>query len=217
MALVPELCLTDPEAGIAMLHRVFGFAVHGSTLTLGSQTLRVRKADTAPAHGRIDHVALAVPDIDAALARMLAAGATLDPAVTPDGVGRIAEFWGEGIRYVYLQGPEAARIELCQRNAGAVTEAGHDHIGIPCRDLVSTQRFFEDQGARLIASVDLQRAGGTVPVRFLDYAGAMIELYAPPGAEPREPGLWSRLLVGGLDGGLDSERIGPDGLILAPL
>lgn len=213
MTLIPELCLTDPEAGIAVLHRVFGFAADGNTLTLGSQTLRIRKVDGAQMHGRIDHIALAVPDIDAALARLLAGGASLDPAVTPNGVGEIAEFWGDGIRYVYLQGPEAARIELCQRNAGPVAEAGHDHIGIPCRDLARTQRFFEDQGAVLVAAVDLQRAEGTVPVRFLTYAGGMIELYAPAGAEPRAPGLWSRLLVEGLDG----ERVGPDGLILAPL
>ncbi|WP_431301135.1 VOC family protein [Tabrizicola sp. BL-A-41-H6] len=213
MALVPELCLTDPEAGIAFLHRVFGFAADGSTLTLGSQTLRVRRVDTAQSHGRIDHIALAVPDIDASLARLLAGGASLDSAVTPNGVGEIAEFWGDGIRYVYLQGPEAARIELCQRNAGPVAEAGHDHIGIPCRDLARTQRFFEDQGAVLVAAVDLPRAEGTVPVRFLTYAGGMIELYAPAGAGLREPGLWSRLLVEGLAG----ERVGPDGLILAPL
>lgn len=214
MTVVPELCLTDPEAGIEFLCRVFGFAATGATLTLGSQRLRVARAEGQARHGRIDHIALAVPDIDAALARFLAAGAGLETEVTPDGVGEIPEFWQAGIRYVYLKGPEGARIELCQRKQNAVATAGHDHIGIPCRDLPATQRFFEDQGARLVASVDLARGGGTIPVRFLDYAGGLIELYAPA-ADTERPGrgLWSRLLVDGLD----AERFGPDGLTLAPL
>jgi catechol 2,3-dioxygenase-like lactoylglutathione lyase family enzyme len=214
MTIVPELCLADPEAGIEVLCRVFGFAATGADLTLGSQRVRVVGGEVPAGHGRIDHIALAVPDIDAALARFQAAGAGLEPEVTPDGIGDIPEFWQGGIRYVYLKGPEGARIELCQRKQNPVATAGHDHIGIPCRDLPATQRFFEDQGARLVASVDLVRGGGTVPVRFLELAGGLIELYAPVAATGRPArGLWSRLLVEGLE----SERFGPDGLTLAPL
>ncbi len=213
MALVPELSLIDPEAGTAWLERVFGFAVQGADLSLGSQRLRVVRAKGTMPHGRIDHIALAVPDIDVALAGLLDRGATLERAVTPDGVGEIAEFWEAGIRYVYLTGPEGARIELCEKIGHPVAAVGHDHIGIPCRDVTAMQRFFEAEGAQMVAAVDLPRPGGMVPVRFLEFAGGMIELYAPQGADRPAEGHWSRLLVGGLA----AERIGPDGLTLAPL
>ena len=211
--LVPELVLRHPEAGIALLQRVFGFERQGGLLHLGSQAICVTQAEAAGGHGRIDHIALAVPDIDAALLRMTGQGAALDAAVTPDGPQAIPEFWDAGIRYVYVSGPEGARIELCQRNAGAVAGIGHDHIGIPCTDLAAMQAFFMAQGAAPLAAVDLIRGGATIPVRFLAFAGGVIELYAPPMADRPAQGLWSRLRVSGLG----ADLAGPDGLWLAPL
>ncbi|OYW52585.1 MAG: hypothetical protein B7Z31_12545 [Rhodobacterales bacterium 12-65-15] len=213
--LVPELTVADPKAAAAMLAR-FGFAEGAGLWRLGSQALRLVQA--APGgHGRIDHIALSVPDIDAALAALMGQGLALDADVTPDGIGSIPEFWQDGLRYVYLSGPEGARIELCQRVSGAATLIGHDHIGIPCASLAGMQAFFEAAGARLVASVDLIRADGLIPVRFLDYAGGMIELYQPPSVPANRnratPGLWSRLLVPGLPAALH----GPEGLTLAPL
>lgn len=210
--LVPELSLRHPEAGIALLQRAFGFERRGGLLHVGSQAVCVTQADGGGGHGRIDHIALAVPDIDAALARMTGQGAALDADVTPDGPQTIPEFWDTGIRYVYLSGPEAARIELCQRNTSPVASAGHDHIGIPCQDLAAMQRFFEAQGAVLVSSVDLVREA-VIPVRFLAFAGGMIELYSPPDAADRAPGLWSLLRVAGLS----SRVTGPEGVTLAPL
>jgi catechol 2,3-dioxygenase-like lactoylglutathione lyase family enzyme len=154
-----------------------------------------------------------VPDIDRALAEIQAQGAVLDPGITPEGVGEIAEFWDGGIRYVFLSGPEGARIELCQRKIGPLAQTGHDHVGIPCRDISAMQGFFEAQGAKLMSAVDLVRADGIIPVRFLAFAGGVIELYAPQTAAHPERGLWSRLLVEGLA----AKVTGPDGLILAPL
>ncbi len=210
--LIPELVLKHPDEGIGLLQRVFGFRPDGGLLRLGSQAVLVNGGNPA-GHGRIDHIALAVPDMDAALATLAAAGAKLDVGVTPNGAERIPEFWGDGIRFVYLCGPEGARIELCQRLTGAVTEVGHDHIGIPCHDLPAMQRFFEAQGAVLTAAVDLQRPEGVIPVRFLAYAGGIIELFAPQTPVRTAPGLWSRLRVAGLG----AEVAGPEGLILAPL
>lgn len=210
--LVPELVLMRPDAGKDVLQRVFGFHPDGGLMRLGSQAVLVTGGDAA-GHGRIDHVALAVPDMDVALERLQAAGATLDLGVTPNGAELIPEFWGDGIRFVYLAGPETARIELCQRVAGPVAATGHDHIGIPCADLTAMQRFFEAQGARLTAAVDLDRPEGIIPVRFLDFANGVIELFAPNTPERKAPGLWSRLRVAGLG----AEVAGPEGLILAPL
>ena len=210
--LVPELVLTRPEAGKAMLQRVFGFRDDGGLLRLGSQAVIIT-AGAPVGHGRIDHIALAVPDMDATLAAVTAAGGALDMDVTPDGPERVPEFWDDGIRFVYCAGPGFARIELCQRMSGGVSAIGHDHIGIPCHDLLLMQRFFEAQGAVLSAAVDLHRPEGVIPVRFLDFAGGVIELFAPATPARVAPGLWSRLRIGGLG----AEVAGPEGLILAPL
>ena len=186
-----------PAGGTTILERVFGFRRDGVFLDLGSQRIAVVQAVATAAHGRIDHIAIAVPDIDAALAELARRGAELDRDVTPGGVGTIAEFWDGGIRYVYLRGPEGARIELCQRRQMPVAEAGHDHIGIPCTDVAAMQGFFESHGARLISAVDLDRPEGRIPVRFMHFADGMIELYGPPPMPRRGQGLWSRLLVPG--------------------
>lgn len=210
--LVPELRLIHPDAGRALLVGAFGFVADNGMLHLGSQALRVAQAAVPVSHGRIDHIALAVHDIDATLATITSAGVAVDTDITPDGVGEIAEFWDAGIRYVYLSGPEGSRIELCQRNVDPVASTGHDHIGIPCSDIAAMQGFFESHGARLLASVDLNRATGPVPVRFLGFEGGMVELYEPPYRARSAQGVWSRLIVSGLS----AEISGPDGVTLAP-
>ena len=208
--LVPELVSPDPMAAGQTLAR-FGFVADAGLWRLGSQAVRV-VAGVPQGHGRIDHVALTVPDMDRAVADFAARGIALAD-VTPRGPEVIPEFWGDGLRFAYFQGPEGARIELCQRLTGAAEEIGHDHIGIPCADLAAMQGFFEAEGARLTAAVDLSRPEGIIPVRFLAFQGGVIELYQPPRADRAARGLWSRLLVPGLPAPLD----GPEGLTLAPL
>lgn len=209
--LVPELTVTDPDAAGAVLRRL-GFSPSRGLWRQGDQALRLVRG--APGgHGRIDHIALSVPDVDKALGDLQAAGVALEPTITPGGPQSIPEFWDHGLRYVYLAGPQGARIELCQRLGEAAGPVGHDHIGIPCQDLAAVQAFFQDQGARLIASVDLLRAEGRIPVRFLQWNGGMIELFRPATPGRVATGLWSRLLVAGLE----REMTGPEDLILAPL
>lgn len=210
--LVPELTVPNPDHAADVLASVFGFAPDAGLMRRGSQAVRLAKGQ-AQGHGRIDHIALSVPDMDVILADLMEAGASLDAGVTPNGAELIPEFWGDGLRFVYLSGPETARIELCQRITGAALGVGHDHIGIPCHDLPGMQTFFEGLGATLTASVDLTRPEGVIPVRFLSYAGGVIELYQPKGAARAAQGLWSRLLVPGLPAPLH----GPEGLILSPL
>jgi catechol 2,3-dioxygenase-like lactoylglutathione lyase family enzyme len=209
--LVPELTLQDPAAAAKVLAS-FGFAREDRLWRLGSQTIRIVRGQ-AGGHGRIDHIALTVPDMDAALSRLTGAGIKLDAGVTPNGAELIPEFWDDGLRFVYLSGPETARIELCQRVTGAPADIGHDHVGIPCNDLAAMQAFFQDQGAQLVTSVDLDRPEGTIAVRFLTFHGGMIELFQPKTAPRAAQGLWSRLLVAGLDAPIQ----GPEDLILAPL
>lgn len=210
--LVPELTVASPDLAAKMLRDVFGFAPDAGLMRRGSQAVRL-VAGAPLGHGRIDHIALTVPDMDAALGDLMAAGAGLDAGVTPDGAELIPEFWDNGLRYVYLSGPETARIELCQRVTGAAPEVGHDHIGIPCHDLAKVQTFCEGLGATLTAAVDLTRPEGVIPVRFLAFAGGVIELYQVKAAARAGNGLWSRLLVPGLAAPVE----GPEGLILSPL
>jgi catechol 2,3-dioxygenase-like lactoylglutathione lyase family enzyme len=210
--LVPELTVASPDHAAQVLRDVFGFVPDAGLMRRGSQAVRL-VAGAPEGHGRIDHIALTVPDMDAALTKLLAAGASLDAGVTPNGAELIPEFWEDGLRFVYLTGPETARIELCQRVTGAAPEVGHDHIGIPCHDLATMQAFCEGLGATLTAAVDLTRPEGTIPVRFLAFAGGVIELYQPKAADRSARGLWSRLSVPGLPSTLH----GPEGLILSPL
>lgn len=214
---IPELAVTDVAAASAMLEQVFGFARQGGVLRLGGQAVALVQAEGRPGHGAIDHLALAVADVDAALAEFVARGARLE-ATTPDGPREIAEFWGTGVRYVFLEGPDGARIELCARLGGGARDGlpGHDHLGLPCRDIVAMAAFWEGLGAVPMAAVDLSRDDGVTRVRFLSLGDSVVELYEPPALRGQEPGfampaLWRgvRLEGAGLAPGL---RMGPDGL-----
>lgn len=215
--IIPELRVADVAAAEAMLARVFGFSSHAGFMTLGSQRIALVQGTGALTHGGIDHLALAVSDLPAAVAAMSANGAQLE-ATTPEGPRSIAEFWDAGIAYVFLRGPEGARIELCQR-LPAETRAGlpgHDHIGIPCTDIAASVAFFEDLGCGILSKVSLHRDDGVTEVRFLSAGRSVVELYEPPALRAEKPafapnGFWAglRLLGSRLPKGL---RTGPDGL-----
>ncbi|MEY4981953.1 MAG: hypothetical protein RIR62_219 [Pseudomonadota bacterium] len=211
--IIPELAVRDVAQARRMLADVFGFAETDGLMCLGTQRIAVTEG-AGGGHGGIDHLALSVTDTDAALAALRARGAVLDDT-TPDGPREIAEFWGTGVRYVFLRGPEGARIELCARRGapGGAGITGHDHIGIPCRDIAATEAFFAGLGLTRIAAVDLDRPEGRIPVRFLQAGGSVVELYAPPdhdAAARAGQGLWRGLRL--LGSGQTGRRIGPDGL-----
>ncbi len=224
-AIIPELSVRDPQAAQRWLCGVFGFVAAGDELRLGSQRIALTKG--APGgHGRIDHLALAVADVDLALAPLLAAGVRLDDT-TPDGPLEIAEFWDSGVRYAFVQGPEGARIELCARRGGDTRPRmpdpalpdhplpGHDHIGIPCTDITATEAFFLSLGLQPVAAIDLIRPEGRIPVRFLRLGSSVVELYAPsvPPACAAQ-GLWAGLRLTGT-ALTKGPRVGPDGLRLS--
>ncbi len=216
--IVPELAIRDRMAAARMLTQVFGFRgadADGDLFALGDQLVAL-VADEVTGHGVIDHLALAVADVDAALADALSRGAKLE-GTTPDGPQEIAEFWDAGVRYVFLEGPDGARIEFCAKLGADARDGlpGHDHIGIPCTDLAATEAFFLSLGLDPVAAVDLRRADGVTKVRFLSAGEGMVELYEPPAlrgapAPFAAKGLWHGLrLLGAESEGL---RIGPDGL-----
>jgi hypothetical protein len=104
-AFIPRLGVQDIAAASDHLAQVFGFRPEGDTnrLRLDDQRIELHQDAAAAGHGRIDHLALAVDDDDAALATALARGGVLDSGVTPDGPLFIPEFWTAGTRYVFLK------------------------------------------------------------------------------------------------------------------
>ncbi|WP_159082391.1 VOC family protein [Paragemmobacter aquarius] len=217
--IIPELCVRDTAAARAMLTGIFGFAGQGDLLALGEQRIALVQGAGDIGHGGIDHLALAVSDVPAALSALQARGAVLEET-TPNGPGHIAEFWDAGIAYVFLRGPEGARIELCSR-LPADTRTGlpsHDHIGIPCTDIAASVGFFSGLGFATVHSVSLHRPDGVTEVRFLSAGRSVVELYEPPALRgAKNPftanSFWRglRLIGSGLAAG---ERTGPDGLRL---
>ena len=217
-AFIPRLHVRDAAAAADQLAQVFGFRPEGgpNRLRLGDQRIELHQDADAAGHGRIDHLALAVDDVNAALAAALARGAVPDGDVTPDGPLFIPEFWTAGARYVFLKGPEGARIELCARPGSARPGLpGHDHIGIPCTDLPAMGAFFRSLGCADIAATTLVRAGGNVLVAFLGLGDSVIELYCPPdraAASVASHGHWRGLVCAGM--GHAGRIEGPEGLII---
>jgi catechol 2,3-dioxygenase-like lactoylglutathione lyase family enzyme len=212
--IVPELVLADPAAGAAMLAGQLGFQPDGSLLRLGSQRIALRQGP-AGGHGPMDHLALAVDAVPPALAEAVARGARVDAAVTPDGPVLIPEFWDAGTEYVFVEGPEGARIELCARPCSTRPGLpGHDHLGIACRDLPGMRAFFLSLGLTEIAATVLLRASGDVSVAFLSTGVSTVELYAPPvPPAPATAPFWRCLMLAGLTEVLQ----GPEGIVLRPL
>ena len=218
--LIPVLVLRDLAAASALLTGVFGFTQRSQgRLALGSQEIALEAVPTgATGHGTIDHLALAVDDVPAALAEALARGGRIDGAVTPDGPRFIPEFWSRGAAFVFLEGPEGARMELCARPGDPRPGLpGHDHIGIACADFAAVRAFFLAQGFTELAAHRLRDASGETPVCFLALGQSVVEIYSPPDRAPAAPPQtavphWRRLIVEGAPGFRTVE--GPEGLLL---
>ncbi|WP_210527068.1 VOC family protein [Rubellimicrobium arenae] len=217
-ALIPELVLRDPEAGAAQLEQVFGFRREGDRMARGSQAVILAQGEPDGRHGRFDHLALSVPDVPAALEECLARGGRLSSA-TPDGPLHIPEFWQAGVDYVFIDGPEGAKVELLARRAPAPPAPwGHDHIGLSCAEFDPMRRFLVDLGLEERSRVTLERPEGPVEVSFLAWGDDVVELYCLPEtrADPTlnaGSGYWRRLRAEGIDG----PRHGPEGIEILPL
>ena len=211
---IPELVLKDPEAGAGMLRRQLGFVPDGVLLRLGSQRIALRQG-VSSGHGPMDHLALAVEAVAPSLADVVARGGRADRAITPDGPVLIPEFWDAGTEYIFVEGPEGARIELCARPGSARPGLpGHDHLGMACRDLPGMRAFFLDLGLTEIAATVLRRATGDVAVAFLSTGVSTVELYAPPVPPPPSAApFWRGLMLAGLA----EARQGPEGVVVRPL
>lgn len=215
--LVPELLLAEPEAGRLWLESTLDFHRKGHFLRLGDQRLVLGEGAPDGRHGRIDHLALAVPDLGAALAEAQARGARLAQA-TPEGPLTIPEFSEGGVTYAFVEGPEGALVELIAPIDPALRHGpGHDHLGVSCAALGPMREFFAALGGVEVASHVLRRPEGEVGVAFLRLGGSVAELYSLPGtrADPSRVaggGFWRLRMAG-----LDAPRTGPEGVEVRPL
>jgi len=183
--IVPILSLDDVAAGISWLEKILGFRVEstqesfGTTLALGDQRIVVSKGLSIAGAFRPHHLALSVPDVDEAMAVCLLRGGELADSMTPDGPLEISEFWENGVRYVYFEGPEGVLIELCaKKNPISGTEWGHSHVGVMCYDVDEERRVFERLGCKRIADHQLNRPDETTNVTFLEFGRSVVELFS---------------------------------------
>jgi len=157
--------------------------------------------------GNIDHVALETFDLDAAILAVKAKWGTLDPDITPDGPALIPQFWDNGANFVFVQGPQSTRIELCNK-VGAdpprmrrrmVNIGTHDHVGIQSPDLAASRAFYEGLGMSLVGDFTIPTPDGDIRANFLRRGEYMVELFSTPQARAgdvqfcRNPA-WSALI-----------------------
>lgn len=135
----------------------------------------------ARGHGHIDHFAIDVLDIDSALTDVLARGATLDDS-TPDGPVPIPEFWSQGIKYVFLRGPNGEKVELGQRldlnlSRRSNNLGGWSHLGIPVANIEKSKTFYQQFGFKEVMSAEIPVDGDAIKAAFLEKDGFHLEFY----------------------------------------
>lgn len=196
--MIPVLAVEDPVSAREMLARVFGFVPSGNGhMVLGAQPVAVIRAGEEPGEMirlPLDHVAFATPDPDATCAAYKARGAQLAEAFTPDGPRDIPEFWDNGVRFVFFNGPEGWPLEFCTRKS-TPPRTGHDHRSIRTADIEAVEERLAALGAEPVARHSLSAAAGPVDVRFLALGPHMFEVFDEgPFADPGHARGWIGLL-----------------------
>lgn len=178
--MIPVLAVEDPVSAREMLARVFGFVpAGGGCMALGGQSVAVIRWGAVPddlLRIRLDHVAFATADADATCAEFDARGAHLARAFTPDGPRDIPEFWDNGVRFVFFDGPDGWPLEFCRKN-GTPGRAGHDHFAIRTADIAAVEDRLVALGALPIAHHRLGSGTGPVEVRFLALGPDVFEVF----------------------------------------
>ena len=178
--MIPVLAVEDPVSAREMLARVFGFVpAGGGCMALGGQSVAVIRWGAVPddlLRIRLDHVAFATADADATCAEFDARGAHLARAFTPDGPRDIPEFWDNGVRFVFFDGPDGWPLEFCMKK-GRPGRTGHDHFAIRTADIGADEARLRTIGAALVARHRLCTDTAPVNVRFLALGTDMFEVF----------------------------------------
>jgi hypothetical protein len=197
--MIPVLAVHDPAAARQALAGVFGFTGDGTIMTLGRQSIALASPSERPSGFislRLDHVALSVPDTDAACRDFLSRGAKLSAPFTPEGPREIPEFWESGVRFVFFDGPEGWPLEFCAlRNCSAeYPSVGHSHYGIRRPDFELSLGELSHLGATLIARHKLAGSGAPVNVAFLQFQSTILEVFDEPSFNPHSETGWIGLI-----------------------
>ena len=148
---------------------------------------RRRTADTPPTRrlatpcfqlGRLNHVALAVPDLAAATATWAALGATVSPPQAMPAHGVTACFVGEQLELLEPLGAESPIAAFLERHPAG----GLHHVCHEVHDVVEAARDLESRGFRVLAPP--ARGAHGVPVVFLhpkETHGTLLELQEASG------------------------------------
>ena len=152
--MIPVLAVRDTADAKRRLRDVFGFVdTAPGRLALGDQEIAICAAGAVPAdivELPLDHLALSVQSADRTFAELTARGGELDQDFTPDGPAEIPAFWSNGVRFVFLKGPEGAPFEFCQK-LGDETGPGHSHYGLRTPELDALEDRLVTRGAARIA------------------------------------------------------------------
>lgn len=200
--MIPVLAVNDLVAARLLLENQLGFRRAASGhMVFGDAEVAVVAADALPVGMTalpFDHIAFRVPDADRCHRRGLASGAAPDVRFTPDGPRDIPDFWRQGVRFVFFQGPDGAPFEFCAQNDATVAQSeGHSHFAIRTQDPDAVATRLAALGATEIARHVLAGAEGPVLVRFLQAGAHVFELFdeAPFAMEAAATG-WVGLLPG---------------------
>ena len=141
-------------------------------------------------HGHIDHLTIAVSDIEQALREALHKGAELE-AFTSDGPVLLESFWSAGVKYVMLKGPMGEKVELNQRLDPDPSRwderlGGWGHLGIPVTDMEKSKEFYRQFGFKQIMDAEIPGDDGTIKAIMIQKDDFIIELYQLVGDELAE-------------------------------
>lgn len=129
--------------------------------------------------GRLNHVAIAVPDLDAAVAQyknVLGAHVT-DPVDQPDhGVTVVfVELPNTKIEFLYPLGETSPILNFLEKNPAG----GIHHICYEVDDILAARDKLVSEGARILGDGEPKNGAHNKPVLFLhpkDFCGTLVEL-----------------------------------------
>jgi catechol 2,3-dioxygenase-like lactoylglutathione lyase family enzyme len=192
--MIPVLRVKDPVSAGLLLHKNFGFEPSGPLWQLGEQSIRLVVEGEVPEHFTalpFDHLAIAASDIDKHAERFQSKGAILSKDYTPDGPREIAEFWEQGVRYIFFNGPDNAPLEFCEiKGRPHLDHFGHSHIGVRRSSIAEAMNEISHVDAKLIASYRLDGGGTPVNVAFVNWGNVVLEFFDEPAPTSRDETGW---------------------------
>jgi len=197
--MIPVLAVDDPKAACEQLACHFGFREQDGLMWLGTQAIAVlgtRDKPTGFVDLPLDHVAWSVTDAAETCRAFSGRGASYSMSYTPNGLREIPEFWDNGVRFIFFEGPMGAPLEFCETIGVApqTREMKHDHYGFRQMDFESTVSDLQTLGAVEIARHRLTAGNDTVNVMFLRWNDSVLELFDERSVRIPTPEGWTGFL-----------------------